>query len=109
MIFRPRLIYEYPYFMAATFIAFILPQAYSAYLNEWGGQFLESMLLMAFLCLAACWLGYLPRAHSALLENLNVPVNTERFLHGGIALVVIGSYFTYKFGTLPDDEASTGM
>ena len=24
---RPRLIYEYPYFMAATFTAFILPQA----------------------------------------------------------------------------------
>ena len=34
---RPRLIYEFPYFMAGTFIAFILPQAYALYKNQWGG------------------------------------------------------------------------
>src|ERR1700740_1832468 len=83
---RPRLIYEFPYFMAGTFIAFILPQAYALYRNQWGGVYLESMLLMCCLCLAACWLGYLPRAHPAILEKLNVSVNTPRFLHGGIVL-----------------------
>src|SRR4029077_16588948 len=84
---RPRLIYEFPYFMAGTFIAFILPQAYALYRNEWGGGYLETTLLMCCLCLAACWLGYLPRAHPAILEKFNVPVNTSRFLHGGVVLV----------------------
>ncbi len=101
---RPRLIYEYPYFMAATFIAFILPQAYALCLNQWGGSFLETTLLMCFLCLAACWLGYLPRAHPELLKKLNVPINTARFLHAGLAMVAVGWYFTHRFGTLSEDE-----
>ena len=106
---RPRLIYQFPYFMAGTFIAFILPQAYALYLNEWGGVYLESTLLMCCLCLAACWLGYLPRAHPAILEKLNVPINTSRFLHGGIVLVLVGYYFTYKFATLPEDDIATSL
>jgi len=46
---RPQLVYEYPYFMAATFTAFILPQAYALYLNGWGELYLEPTLLMCFL------------------------------------------------------------
>ena len=30
---RPRLIYQYPYFMAATFAAFIVPQLYALYIS----------------------------------------------------------------------------
>ena len=104
---RPQRFYEYPYFMAATFTAFILPQAYAAYINQWGGVFLDATLLMSFLCLAACWLGYRPQAHPALLNKLNVQVNTARFFHGGVLLVAVGYYFTYKFGTLSEDELST--
>src|SRR5207249_1631053 len=55
------------------------------------------------------WIGYLPRAHPALLEKLNVPVNTGRFLQGGIALVAVGEFFTYKFGTLPVEDLSSMM
>lgn len=104
---RPRKFYEYPYFMAATFTVFILPQAYAAYINEWGGVFLDTALIMACLCLAACWFGYLAKAHPRFLNKLNVPVNTDRFLHGGVILVAIGYYFTYKFGTLSEEELST--
>src|ERR1043166_1996526 len=106
---RPRLIYEFPYFMAGTFIAFVLPQAYAPYPKEGGGVYLESTLLMCCLCLAACWFGYLPRAHAGFLQKLNVPVSTSRFLHGGIVLVLVGYYFTYKFGTLPEDDISTSL
>ncbi len=53
LLVRPRLIYEYPYFMAGVFSAFIVPQAYSLYLNEWGGIYLETTLLMCTLCLAS--------------------------------------------------------
>jgi len=106
---RPRLIYEFPYFMAGTFIAFILPQAYALYKNQWGGLYLESTLLMCCLCLAACWFGYLPRAHAGFLQKLNVSMSTSRFLHGGIALVLVGYYFTYKFGTLPEEDIASGQ
>ena len=103
---RPRLIYEYPYFMAATFTSFLLPQAYALYRNEWGGIYLEMTLVMASLCLACCWLGYRARPHPALLQKLEVRVNPGRFLQGGFLLVIIGWYFTYKFGTVPEEDFS---
>jgi hypothetical protein len=109
---RPRLIYEYPYFMAAAFTVFILPQAYALYRNNWGGIYGETTLLMCFFCLACCWLGYQRHPHPRLLEKLNVSVDPARFLVGGIVLVLIGSYFTYKFGTLSDEdlvERGTGI
>ena len=101
---RPRLIYEYPYFMGATFIGFILPQAFALYRTEWGGAYLESTFIMCALCLAACWFGYMPRAHPALLEKFNMPVNTGRFFHGGAVFVLVGYFFTYKFASMGRDE-----
>jgi hypothetical protein len=106
---RPRLIYEYPYFMAATFTAFILPQAYALYRDQWGGIYLRMTLLMCFLCIACCWLGYQRRPHPALLSKLNIPIDLARFLQGGIVLVLIGLFFTYKFGTAPEEELSSRM
>jgi len=108
-IVRPRLIYEYPYFMAAAFTAFILPQAYALYRDLWGGIYLPTALLMCFLCLACCWLGYQRRPHPGLLEKLNIPIDAARFLQGGIVLVLIGWYFTYKLGTLSEEESANMM
>jgi hypothetical protein len=109
-VWRPRLIYEYPYFMGATFTAFILPQAYALYGDQWGGIYLRMTLLMCFLCVACCWLGYQRRPHPRLLEKLNIPIDTGRFLAGGIVLVLIGAYFTRRFAILPEqEEAVTGM
>jgi len=78
-------------------------------LLNWGGPFVEAIALMCLLCLACCWLGYLPRAHPALIEKLNVSLNTNRFLHGGIVLVAVGYFFVYRFGTLGEDDISTLM
>jgi len=108
-IWRPSLIYEFPYFMAATFTAFILPQAYALYRDQWGGIYLRMTLLMCFLCLVCCWLGYQRRPHPALLAKLNIAIDPARFLQGGIALVLIGWYFTHKLGTLPEEELSSRM
>ena len=108
-IVRPRLIYEYPYFMAAAFTTFVLPQAYALYRDEWGGIYLRMALLMCFLCLACCWLGYQRRPHPALLEKLNILIDPARFLQGGIVLVLIGWYFNYKLGTLSEEESSNMM
>ena len=106
---RPRLIYEFPYFMGAAFTAFILPQAYVLSRNEWGGIYLRMTLLMCFLCVTFCWLGYQRRAHPALLERLNIPIDTGRFLAGGITLVLIGAYFMHQFATVPEQEDTPGM
>ena len=38
-----------------------------------------------------------------------MPVNTSRFLHGGVGLVLIGYYFTYKFGTLPEEDITSNL
>ncbi|HEY8835154.1 MAG TPA: hypothetical protein VIM09_06180 [Chthoniobacterales bacterium] len=95
--------------MSAVFAAFILPQAYAAYQSEWGGWYLDAALIMSTLCLAACWFGYLPRAHPALLEKFNVRVNPARFFHGGVLLVAVGYYFTYRFGTLGEDDITSTL
>jgi hypothetical protein len=109
-IWRPRLIYEYPYFMGATFTAFIVPQAYALYGDQWGGIYLRMTLLMCFLCLVCCWLGYQRRPHPRFLEQLNIPIDPGRFLAGGIVLVLIGSYFTHQFAMLPEeDETIAGL
>jgi hypothetical protein len=107
--FRPQLFYEYPYLMAAAFTAFILPQAYAAYQSEWGGWYLDAALIMSALCLAGCWFGYLPKAHPALLEKFNVRINPGRFFHGGVVLVAVGYYFTYRFGALEEEEITSTL
>ena len=106
---RPRLIYEFPYFMGATFTVFILPQAYAICQSEWGGVYLRITFLICCLCLACCWLGYQRRPHPALLEKLNISIDAVRFFAGGIFLVVIGWYFTLKFGMLPEEDESGMM
>lgn len=106
---KPVLIYQYPYFMAATFVAFIAPQLYGLYKLDWAGPFVEATALMSLLCLVCCWLGHCPQPHPAIIEKFNVSLNPNRFLHGGIVLVVIGFYFTYKFGSLPEEELSSMM
>ncbi len=107
-VWRPRLIYEYPYFMGVVFAAFILPQAYGLELNNADAGYLNDTFLMCLLCLGACWLGYLPRGHPGMVAKLNGPIDPDRFLHGGIALVIVGGYFTYAFGAM-DADPSMGL
>lgn len=106
---KPVRIYQYPYFMAATFVVFVAPQLYGLYWLDWASSFVPATALMSLLCLGSCWLGYLPKADPAIIEKLNVSLNPTRFLHGGIVLVIIGFYFTYKFRSLSEDAISTMM
>src|SRR4051794_90325 len=78
-VLRPRMIYEYPYFMAAAFAVFVIPQAYALVHNEWGGAYVQSALLMCFLCVLCCWLGYQWKPKAAFLQIVNVPLSLERF------------------------------
>src|SRR5215203_1637251 len=108
MLVRPRRVYEFPYFMAVAFCAFLLPQAYALYSNEWGGMFLKTTLLMCSLCLICCWIGYRPRAHPHFIEILNVRVSPFRFFQGGVVFVAIGSFFTYRSAVVLGELKATG-
>jgi len=101
---RPRLIYEYPYFMAATFCSFIIPQAYALVRTEWVPPLTETTLRFAVLCIAACSLAYLPRHRSQVIDRLNVPLNPSRFFHAGIAFVFIAFVFNHLIELLPEEE-----
>src|ERR1035437_5769404 len=59
-LFKPEKIYEYPFFMAAAFAVFIVPQAVSLIRFPGGAQpeWIANALLMSCLCFGACWLGY---------------------------------------------------
>ena len=62
-------------------------------MHRWGRSQKRLSLVIAAgmaLCLAACWFGYLPKAHPALLEKFNVKIDPARFFHGGVLLVAIG-------------------
>src|SRR5215471_15656344 len=100
---QPRRFYEYPYFMAATFAAFILPQAFGitqsqAVPEEWE----RDLLLMCFFCLACCWLGYRIRPREGLVARLTIAVNPNRFALCGILLIAVGFVFDYLIGNLPE-------
>lgn len=101
---RPLLIYQYPYFMGATFLAFIGPQAYALYVTQWGEVALETTFLVACLCLAACWWGYSLRPHPGLVLRLNVRTNASRRLHVGVLFVLVGFACSHLIEQLPEDE-----
>jgi hypothetical protein len=106
---HPYRFYEYPYFMAGTVAAFILPQAYALLNGDWGGFYLGKTLLMATLCVSACWFGYIIPSSRRLVSRLQVPVSPERLLHGGILLIAAGYVFTIMIARLPEEQRNEAM
>jgi hypothetical protein len=94
---KPEKIYEYPYFMAATFAIFILPQAVS--LHRFPGpapeQAVQAAFLMSGLCLAVCLVGHRLFASRPLRSCIPVTVDEGRLFHGGLAFVACGIGFSY--------------
>src|SRR5437879_3014099 len=77
---RPARIFEYPFFMAFAFAAYIVPQAFS--LIRFPGVVEEksvtAVLLMSCLCLVACFLGY-QLAPSAVMQRwTSRPIDINR-------------------------------
>lgn len=104
---RPLLIYQYPYFMGATFLAFIGPQAYALYTLNIGTAAVETMLVMSCLCLAACWFGYTLQPHPGIISRLNVPINANRYLQAGLLFVAVGFVCNHLIERLPEEAKGT--
>src|SRR5215471_4342575 len=95
-VLKPVRIYQFPYFMAAAFGGFVLPQAYGIYVS---GAFVEDwkakLFLQSFLLVGGCWLGYQRAPKGTLVKKLHINVNPSRFALAGIGLTAFGYYFDY--------------
>ena len=88
---KPALIFEYPYFMAAVFGVFILPQAYSL-LRFPGGvshQGIEDILLICILCLGCCVIGYELTPSFSIVRFFSKPIDPVRLYRVGVFFVLV--------------------
>lgn len=90
-------IFEFPYFMAAVFAGFILPQAFSLvrFPGKVGSGAVEGALLMTCLCLFACVIGYTGKPSIWLIRKINCPVFPHKMLHVGAFFVLCGYIFGF--------------
>lgn len=94
---RIERIYQYPFFMGAIFVSFLVPQAYSLLANSGSlnQQALASVLLMSCLCAIACWVGYQGKPNQGFINNLNIKLNETKLLQAAFILTFIGYFFNY--------------
>src|SRR5882762_4820526 len=85
----PKRFYEYPYFMAAPFVAFIVPQAFSLVRFPFGTkpEAIDTVLLMTLLCVVACILGYRAPVNRWIVEKSQIPVDDRRLFRWGVFFV----------------------
>lgn len=98
-------VYQYPFFMGGIFTSFILPQAIALNKNPWPVSpiALERVLFMSCLCAFMCWLGYQVPTHVNLLKKLDISLNYNRLLQGGILFILIGYLCSYLISQLPEE------
>ncbi len=103
---KPEKIYEYPYFMAVTFMVFIVPQAISLMRFPGGAatEWIAHALLMCCLCFAACWAGYQRPPVRSWQRRLAKPLRRDRLFHGGLAYVAISLFFGFLISGMTVEE-----
>src|SRR5436305_862071 len=108
---QPQKIYQFPYFMAAVFAIFVLPQAVS--LIRFPGaapeQAIEIVLVVTCLCLGACLAGYRWPMRYPIPSNIISPaVEQNKLFHGGLVFVGCGIGFTYLLSHTVVETSETG-
>ena len=103
---RIERIYQYPFFMGAIFMSFLVPQAYALVDNPGllSQEALERVLLMSCLCAAACWIGYQGKPNLRWLTTLNVDIDTNKLLKASFVLMFIGYFFSIKINNMKDSN-----
>lgn len=94
---KPARIFEYPYFMAATFAVFVLPQGYSLvrFPGSLGPDEVADILLMSILCLVSAVLGYSVRPTRVAKRMFDQPLDLERLYLTGVGLICVGFISSY--------------
>ena len=103
---KPERIYEFPYFMAAVFAVFIVPQAISLirFPGDARPEWVANVLLMSCLCFAMCWLGYRLPPIRSVQQLLTQPVNLDRLFRGGLVFIGISFFFSYLLSRMTEEE-----
>ncbi len=106
---RIERIYQYPFFMGAIFLSFLVPQAFALVENpgKLDQESLERVLLMSSLCAAACWVGYQGKPNLKWLTKFQIDVDTKKIFRAAIVLMVI-SYVFYFARANSDTEITSG-
>jgi hypothetical protein len=103
---KPEKFYEYPYFMAAVFIVFIVPQGISIlrFPGMAVGAPVDDVLLMSCLCFGCCWLGYLFRPWRLVSAKLACPINQDRLFQGGLIFMFVSFFFNNLISHMTEEE-----
>ncbi len=98
---RERLI-QYPFLAAGVFMGWMLPQllGLSSYAN-WPAGALERTILMATLCMAGCWAGYVLNRRPATLFDWEL--DRRRLFQASVILTLAGAFFYHQTGLLAAD------
>ena len=102
-------IYQYPFFMAAIFISFILPQAFPLVYSEPSltnllpEESITRTLIMSCLCLAMCWIGYQISLPSSWFSKPVANFEPEKISKITLVYILIGGFFWLLIFNLPDD------
>lgn len=88
---RAERAYQFPFFMGAIFVSFILPQAIALRNNPTvvTPEALSRVLLMCCLCAAMCWVGYQSKPSVKLLRLLDVSLDERKLFQSGLVLLAI--------------------
>src|SRR5437762_2492739 len=103
---KPEKIYEFPYFMAAVFAVFIVPQAISLirFPGEARPEWVANVLLISCLCYAMCWLGYRLPTIRSVQQLLAQPVKWDRLFRGGVVFIGVSFFFSHLLSQMTEEE-----
>jgi len=108
---KPQRFLEYPYFMAATFAVFILPQVIS--LKRFPGasplESLTPVMVMTNLCLACCYLGYLLPPSRWIAKHGSTPLKLDRLFHVAVVFIVVSLFFNYLISRMTAEQTGGSM
>jgi len=109
---RLERVYQYPFFMAAIFISFILPQANSL-LNATSGFLspaaLEKVMLYTCMCTGMCWIGYqFYQPKEKWLSKLDFRLDDRRLFQSGVLLLSIGYACNFALSRIDIEKTAVG-
>jgi hypothetical protein len=107
-------IYQFPFYMGAIFVPFILPQAVSlVYYNSGVVTVagLQNVLIVSCLCVAMCGIGFYPKANVKFIraiQKLEFQLDNKKLLIAGVIVSIIGSICQYITLVINADYAASG-
>ncbi|MBE9135945.1 hypothetical protein IQ254_01780 [Nodosilinea sp. LEGE 07088] len=99
-ILKKERVLQFPFFMGAIFISFLVPQAISL-VNFPGvvpSHSIDRILIYGSLCVAMCWLGYLPKLY--FLPRYQRVLSSRRLVRAAVALAIFGTVCFLMIGTV---------